>query len=83
MIRPFSRYTCSNISLVRSAARYNLYAHNNLLAFHTTTNTSNTMPQKKKKSSAKKKRPSFDPEIVTGAEEKKIKGILVFEHCVS
>lgn len=40
------------------------------------------MPAKKKKG-AKSKRPSFDPEIVTGAKEKKVEGLLIFEHCVS
>ena len=39
------------------------------------------MPAKKKKS--KGKRPSFDPEIIKGKKEEKIKGTLVFEHCVS
>jgi|TARA_B110000003_G_C16123904_1_gene328928 hypothetical protein len=43
------------------------------------------MPRTTKKSSGKKKkaRPSFDPEIVTGAKEKKVTGDLIFEHCVS
>ena len=40
------------------------------------------MPAKKKKGT-KSKRPTFDPEIVTGAKEKKVEGLLIFEHCVS
>jgi hypothetical protein len=43
-----------------------------------------SMPKAVKRQSTKKAsaKPTFDPEVVKGS-EKKVKGVLVFEHCVS